>query len=837
MSKQQKKTTQKNTVNEIKKVSVENKNSLSTLFNYCLDILRNNEHLTGDKALKNLAYLLDLRLLEHQFGKEIDIDNYEYDFSAYGDGISEDHKEKLLGFVRFSNLAKEKEENIPNIIKYLWDDILSENPVTKNIFLKEKGFDIQDQKTYKKIIDKLNNFNFEEMDEDILGEAYEEVIKDIMTGKVLGQFFTPPKVKNMMIKLIDPQLKTDGTIEKIFDPAMGTGGFLISSLKHLIKQSKEKNIKMDWNYISKEGLGGREAESDTYQLAVSNMLISSGHMFDVLEKGDSIRDPIKNKYDIIFANPPFGIDGLIYYDIKNVLRDEYMPIKSNNAVSLFLQAIIYMLKINGRCAIVLPNGKELFGKNKENIMIREYLMKTCDLKEIIYLPSGVFTHTSIETCVFYFVKKIEGTNAVEIKFKNTKSINKCEREYKFSKIHHTTNVKFYKYDIYEDIKTLLIDVNIDDIINNSYSLNHNEYIKYIKENYNNNIIFKKIGDISGFLSKSKKQASYGKKEGIYPFFTSSLICDNYCDTYDYENECLIIGTGGTANIKYGSKFSCSTDNFVLKINDEYSTKYVYYYLLNNIYLLENGFCGVGLKHISKKYIINIEIPIPSIEKQQEIVKYLDFIEETNKKSINKIEDIKILNNFCLNNQKIYGNNLVKSLKEICEMIKGKKQRSKDGKKNGLYPLYYCSILGNLYLDTYDYTLEGIIINKINGTGKAMVYYGNNKYNVGETTLHFKSINNENVYTKYIYYYLLYNIDLLETQFKGANQKSITDDDFFNIKISIPSIECQKEIIDYCENNDILIKQLENEIENNKKQAYKFIGTICKLQDQIIVDNV
>ena len=97
---------------------------------------------------------------------------------------------------------------------------------------------------------------------------------------------------------------------------MGTGGFLITCLRHLINQSKTKNIKLDWDFIRKQGLGGREAEPDTYQLAVSNMLISSGHMFDVLEKGDSIRNPITNKYDIVLANPPFGIDGLTYDDIK-----------------------------------------------------------------------------------------------------------------------------------------------------------------------------------------------------------------------------------------------------------------------------------------------------------------------------------------------------------------------------------------------------------------------------------------------------------------------------------------------------------------------------------------
>ena len=317
-------------ITQLKEVNNDNKSNLTTIFKYCLDVLRNNEHLTGDKALRTLAHLLDLRLLESQFGKTIDIDNFKYDFSHIEADMIDNHKKKLLSIVRFSILAEEKEDNIPTNMKYLWDDILAVHEKTKNIFLKGRGFDITHQSTYKKLITKLNKFDFESIEADILGEAYEEVIQDVMIGKTLGQFFTPPKVKKMMIKLIDPQIKKDGTIEKIFDPAMGTGGFLITCLRHLINQSKIKNIKLDWNFISTEGLGGREAEPDTYQLAVSNMLISSGHMFDVLERGDSIRNPITNKYDIVVANPPFGIDGLTYDDI-NVILSEILKIANRSS--------------------------------------------------------------------------------------------------------------------------------------------------------------------------------------------------------------------------------------------------------------------------------------------------------------------------------------------------------------------------------------------------------------------------------------------------------------------------------------------------------------------------
>jgi hypothetical protein len=124
----------------------------------------------------------------------------------------------------------------------------------------------------------------------------------------------------------------------------------------------------------------------------------------------------------------------------------------------------------------------------------------------------------------------------------------------------------------------LVEVPIEMIVNNSYSLNYAEYIKDETEEdqYEDGIIVKTLGELCNFLPKSKRQASYGEKNGKYPFYTSSQICSKYCDEYDYENECLIIGTGGTANIKCDSKFSCSTDNFIIEINKAYMTKYIYY---------------------------------------------------------------------------------------------------------------------------------------------------------------------------------------------------------------------------------------------------------------------
>lgn len=626
-------------ISQTKEVKTEFKINLSTIFNYCLDVLRNNEHLTGDKALRTLAHLLDLRLLEPQFGNQIDIDTYEYDFSSYEDEIIEKHKAKLLSMVRFSNLAKEKEENIPKIMKCLWDEILSVHPITKNIFLKGKGFDIQHQSTYKKLIDKLYTFDFEAVDEDILGEAYEEVIKDVMTGKVLGQFFTPPKVKQMMIKLIDPQLKADGTIEKIFDPAMGTGGFLISSLRYLLQQSKTKGIKMNWDFISNEGLGGREAEPDTYQLAISNMLISSGHMFNVLEKGDSIRNPITNKYDIILANPPFGIDGLIYNEILHPLRNEYMPIKSNSAVPLFLQAIIYMLKVNGRCAVVLPNGKELFSKGNELVAVREYLMKTCDLKEIYYLPP-VFTHTTISTCVFNFTKKREGNDVLETKIKVSKTQKETGREYNFTKMHQTNKVKFYNYNPENELKHLLNEVSIEEISKNGYSLNYAEYLNDEKEEefYEDGIMMKSLGDICN-IEQGNSLTKNDMINGDFNVIGGGKIIGTHNKKNRDGNE-ITLTRVGDININFMETPYYLTDNgFSIKSKtNSLLIKYLYYLLKNNNELIQKSYRGTAQKVISKTNLKLIKVPIPTIERQLEIVKNIEELNDENTKLQEKIKE-------------------------------------------------------------------------------------------------------------------------------------------------------------------------------------------------------
>ena len=598
----------------------------------------------------------------------------------------------------------------------------------QKIFVKGKGFDIQRSSTYKRLIDKLNSVDLSQTEHDVLGNAYEEVIQDIMTGKVLGQFFTQPLVKKMMVKLIDPQIHPDGKIDTCGDPTMGTGGFLISYLQAVLQKANAKNIEPDWDFIRTEGLYGKELEPDTYNLAVSNMLIGTGHMFEKLDRGDSIRDPITRKFDNILANPPYGIKGLKYDDFQSPLKSEYVPIKTDNAVSLFIQAIIYMLKANGKCAVVLPDGQDLFSKSGTLVAIREYLMKTCDLKEIIYLPSGIFTYTSIKTCVFYFIKKREGTDVLETKIKVSKTQKETGRDYKFSKTFQTTKVKFYDYNPYEDIKNLLVEVPIEKIASNSYSLNYAEYMEdeTEEEQYEEAINIKTLGEVCNFKNgKAIKKDTL--VEGEYPVIGGGQKPMGFHNEYNTnENTILCSSSGAYAGFisKYDKKVWASDCFSIISKDKSIENDYLYYLLKSiqhKIYKLQTG---TAQPHVYSKNLQNIKIPIPSLERQEEIIKYLDFIyEKANKTSNEKITELKQLNEFCLNNQKVYGMNVVKTLGEVCRVNQGTYIKS-DMKIPGEYPVYGG---GNVSYYINQYNREDEIVVAKDGVSADCVRYEKNKF--------------------------------------------------------------------------------------------------------------
>jgi len=138
----------------------------------------------------------------------------------------------------------------------------------------------------------------------------------------------------------------------------------------------------------------------------------------------------------------------------------------------------------------------------------------------------------------------------------------------------------------------------------------------------------KFNKVFDFQRKSKIKASEGLDEGEFPFYTSSPNLSKYLKDFQINDHCLVFGTGGNPSIHFTEKpFSVSTDCLVAKVNEHFyeliDPKYVYYYFKSNAELLENGFRGIGLKHISKGYIGDLDIPIIDINEQKRLVKKLD----------------------------------------------------------------------------------------------------------------------------------------------------------------------------------------------------------------------
>jgi restriction endonuclease S subunit len=226
---------------------------------------------------------------------------------------------------------------------------------------------------------------------------------------------------------------------------------------------------------------------------------------------------------------------------------------------------------------------------------------------------------------------------------------------------------------------------------------------------------------------------------------------------------------------------------------------------------------------------SIKIPIPSLERQQEVVKYLDFIyEKANKTSREKIAELKQLNEFCLNNQKMFGENVVKTLGEVFHFETGKNKAS-DCDNNGDY--MFITNADNKTHSTYSIDGENLFICKINASKvvfKTKIKYYNGKCCHSSLMSRLKPII-ENISLKYYYYYFNSIITQIEFFNKGVANKTLDIELLSStLKIPIPSLERQQEIVAYCEANDALIRQLEMEIENNKKQAQLFIDGVVKL---------
>lgn len=129
-----------------------------------------------------------------------------------------------------------------------------------------------------------------------------------------------------------------------------------------------------------------------------------------------------------------------------------------------------------------------------------------------------------------------------------------------------------------------------------------------------------LGELIEYKPKSNIKAGMGSEKGMYPLFNSSSEQTLWVNSYLYEGETVFIPTGGKAAINYyDGKCSGTTDNLVFTCKKNVLTKYAYLYLWRDLEILQKGFKGSGLQHISKDYVESITIKVPTIDIQSKII--------------------------------------------------------------------------------------------------------------------------------------------------------------------------------------------------------------------------
>lgn len=247
-------------------------------------------------------------------------------------------------------------------------------------------------------IEEINFGVFEDSDIDMFGVAYEFLISNYAAnaGKSGGEYFTPEHVSRLIAQLA---LHGQTTVNKIYDPAAGSGSLLLQAKKHFD------------NHIIEEGFYGQEINHTTYNLARMNMFLHNVNYdkFHIV-LGDTLKDPqlINEKpFDAIVSNPPYSVKWIGDDDPTMINDDRFAPAgvlaPKSKADFAFVLHALYYLSPRGRAAIVCFPG--IFYRGGAEQKIRKYLVDNNFVETIISVAPNLFYGTSIAVTLLVLSKK------------------------------------------------------------------------------------------------------------------------------------------------------------------------------------------------------------------------------------------------------------------------------------------------------------------------------------------------------------------------------------------------------------------------------------------------
>lgn len=246
-------------------------------------------------------------------------------------------------------------------------------------------------------VEQLNFGNFEDSEIELFGDAYEFLIGNYAAnaGKSGGEFFTPVHVSKLIAQLA---MHGQTTVNKIYDPAAGSGSLLLQAKKHFD------------NHIIEEGFFGQEVNHTTYNLARMNMFLHNINYDKFhIALGDTLKDPQlmdEKPFDAIVSNPPYSINWIGSDDPTMINDDRFAPAgvlapKSKADFAFVLHALHY-LSPRGRAAIVCFPG--IFYRGGAEQKIRKYLVDNNFVETVISLAPNLFYGTSIAVTILVLSK-------------------------------------------------------------------------------------------------------------------------------------------------------------------------------------------------------------------------------------------------------------------------------------------------------------------------------------------------------------------------------------------------------------------------------------------------
>lgn len=311
------------------------------------------------------------------------------------------------------------------------------------------------------------------VDKDILGQAYEYLIKHFadLTNKKAGEFYTPRSVVHLLGMILDPH---EG--ESIYDPACGTGGMLLECVHHL-EENKE-----DYRTLK---LFGQEKNLTSSSIARMNMFLHGIEDFQIV-RGDTLRNPAffsadgLKTFDCVIANPPFSLKdwGADFWTSDPYGRNiAGVPPKGNGDMA-WVQHMIKSMNSTGRMTVVLPHGA-LFRKGAEG-KIREALLEQDLLETVIGLGPNIFYGTQLAACVMVFKQNKSAERKGKVLFIDGSEQVRVGRAQNFLEQPHVKQLYDW-YATFENVENYVHVATMDNIRDNDFNLNIPLYVEKVIE--------------------------------------------------------------------------------------------------------------------------------------------------------------------------------------------------------------------------------------------------------------------------------------------------------------------------------------------------------------------